>query len=213
MRGTIVSLHGVLMEQDMWSIADPVGQMLEDDFCVIRPEGPWHGRRCPAGQYGGEAIFARGILGFIELFEAWVAGTALWIDWARAETGGPVGLSGISLGALTAQIVAAHCDRWERDIRPDAVLLITTTGDMANGALRGNLRKVGWHKDDVVRWIPLIEPGDTIALDPSAIVMALGAADTVMPHWAAWRLPPSGASRPKTRWSNIRAIFDGARPL
>ena len=229
-RGTIVSLHGVLMEQDMWSIADPVGQMVEDDFCVIRPEGPWHGRRCPAGQYGGEAIFARGILGFIELFEAWVAKTALWINWARAETGGPVGLSGISLGALTAQIVAAHCGRWERDMRPDAVLLITTTGDMANGTLcgslagmlnlRGKLREAGWHEDDVVRWIPLIEPGDTIALDPNAIVMALGDADTVTPYRggmalaAQWGIPPENLLvKHQGHFSTALGLYDDRAPL
>jgi len=96
-RGTVISLHGVLMEQDMWPIADPVTQMVDEGFCVIRPEGPWHGRRCPVGQYGGEAVFAKGILGFIELFEAWVSEAALWINWARGEIGGPAGLSGISL--------------------------------------------------------------------------------------------------------------------
>ncbi|MDA1325810.1 MAG: alpha/beta hydrolase family protein [Proteobacteria bacterium] len=190
-RGTIVSLHGVLMEQDTWPIADPVSQMVEDGFCVIRAEGPWHGRRCPAGQYGGEAIFARGILGFIELFEAWVAETALWINWARAEIGGPVGLSGISLGALTAQLVVAHCGQWPRDMRPDAALLITTTGDVINGALRGSLASMlnirihlsaGWREDDIASWRPLIEPGGRIALDPSAIVLALGDADTVTPY-------------------------------
>jgi hypothetical protein len=205
-RGTIVSLHGVLMEQDMWPIADPVSQMVEDGFCVIRPEGPWHGRRCPVGQYGGEAIFARGILGFIELFEAWVAEAALWINWARAENGGRVGLAGISLGALTAQLAATHCGQWPRDMQPDAILLITTTGDVANGALRGSLASMldlrnrlsaaGWQEEDMARWPSLIEPGDRVALDPNAVVMALGDADTVTPYQGGralatrWGIPP-----------------------
>lgn len=191
-RGTVVSLHGVLMEQDTWPIADPVGQMVADGFCVIRPEGPWHGRRCPPGQFGGEAVFAKGILGFVELFEAWVAEAVLWINWARTQIGGRVGLAGISLGALTSQLVAAHCGRWPQDMRPDAVLLITTTGDMADGALRGSLAGLldvrrrlsaaGWGENDIARWQPLIEPGEGLGLDPHAIVMALGDADTVTPY-------------------------------
>jgi hypothetical protein len=191
-RGTIVSLHGVLMEQDMWPIADPVSQLVEDGFCVVRLEGPWHGRRCPAGQYGGENIFARGLLGFIELFESWVAEVALWVKWARSENGGPVGVSGISLGALTTQLVAANCGTWPREMRPDAVLLITTSGDVADGTLNGSLAGMlnmggqladaGWGQDDIAPWRPLLEPGDAVALDPAAIVMALGSADTVTPY-------------------------------
>ena len=229
-RGTIVSLHGVLMEQDMWPIADPVGQMVEDGFCVIRPEGPWHGRRCPVGQYGGEAVFATGVLGFIELFEAWVAEVALWINWARAESGGRVGLAGISLGALTAQLVAANCGRWPRDMQPDAVLLITTTGDMVNGTLRGSLAgmldvrsrlsEAGWQEDDMVRWRPLIEPGDRVALDPNAIVMALGDSDTVMPYRggrslaARWGIPPENLLvKHQGHFSTALGLYDDRAPL
>ena len=229
-RGTIVSLHGVLMEQDTWPIADPVSQMVEDGFCVIRPEGPWHGRRCPAGQYGGEAIFARGILGFIELFEAWVAEAALWINWARAEIRRPVGLSGISLGALTAQLVIAHCGRWPRDMRPDGALLITTTGDVVNGALRGSLagmlkmgsrlKESGWQEDDIARWRPLVEPSASPALDPAAIVMALGDADTVTPYQggkalaADWGVPPENLLvKHQGHFSTTLGLYQDRAPL
>jgi len=229
-RGTVVSLHGVLMEQDMWPLADPVTQMVEDGFCVVRPEGPWHGRRCPAGQFGGEAIFARGILGFIQLFEAWVAEAALWINWARAEGGGRVGLAGISLGALTAQLVAASCGRWPADMRPDAALLITTTGDMANGALRGSLADMldfrghlaaaGWHEKDFVRWRSLVEPRDGTALDPDVIVMALGDADTVTPYQGGralasrWSIPPENLLvKHQGHFSAALGLYDDHAPL
>ena len=224
-RGTIVSLHGVLMEQDMWPIADPVSQMLEQGFCVIRPEGPWHGRRCPVGQYGGEAVFAKGILGFIELFEAWVAEVALWINWARAENGGRVGLAGISLGALTAQLVVANCGQWPRDMQPDAVLLITTTGDIVNGALRGSLASMlnvrhrlseaGWQEDDFVG-----EPGERTALDPNAIVMALGDSDSVTPYQggralaARWGVPPQNLLvKHQGHFSTALGLYNDRAPL
>ena len=94
--------------------------------------------------------------------------------------------------ALTTQLVAANCGGWPSDAQPDAVLLITTTGDMANGALRGSLAgmlhmrrllgEAGWREDDIAHWKKLIEPGEAPALDPETVVMALGDADTVTPY-------------------------------
>jgi len=169
-------------------------------------------------------------LGFIELFEAWVAEAALWINWARAEIGGPVGLSGISLGALTAQLVVAHCGQWPREMRPDAVLLITTTGDVSNGALRGSLASMlnirtrlseaGWQEDDIASWRPLIEPGGKIALDPSAIVLALGDADTVTPYQggealaAQWGVPAENLLvKHQGHFSTTLGLYQDRAPL
>lgn len=206
-RGAVVSLHGILMDQEMWPLVDPVTQMTENGFCVIRPEGPWHGRRRRPGTYGGEPVLSTGLLGFLNLFEAWVAEVALWIHWARAETGGPVGLAGISLGALTSQLVTARCGSWPTDMRPDGVLLITTTGDNVGGTLQGSLatllgiherlRGAGWRDKDIAHWRPLVEPGETPAVDPNAIVMTLGDVDTITPFPGGaaladtWRIPPA----------------------
>ena len=48
----------------------------------------------------------RGPLGFIALFQAWVAEVAALIAWARQTSDGPVAVGGVSLGALAAQMVA-----------------------------------------------------------------------------------------------------------
>jgi hypothetical protein len=190
-RGVVVSLHGVLMEPEMWPLADLSGALVERGFCVIRPEAPWHGRRRLCNFFGGEPVFARGILGFIELFEAWVMETALWIRWGRDAVNSRVALGGVSLGALTAQIVASVCHRWPAEMRPDSALLITTTGELVEGALKGSLAlhldiekrllAAGWTPLELDRWRPLMEPDDVPALEPDRIVMVLGDADTVTP--------------------------------
>lgn len=211
-RGVVVSLHGVLMEPEMWPLADLSDGLVDRGFCVVRPEAPWHGRRRPDGHFGGEPIFARGLLGFIELFEAWVLETALWVRWARGEVSDRVALGGISLGALTSQIVASVCHHWPDDMRPDGALLVTTTGDLVDGALRGSLtellgvmdhlKEAGWTDGELDRWRPLVEPGATPALDPQRIVMALGDADTITPF--------SGGMTLARRWNTPSAnLFVG----
>ena len=229
-RGVIISLHGVLMEQDMWHMADPVSQLVECGFCVIRPEGPWHGRRCPRGSYGGEAIFAKGILGFIELFQTWVVETAHWIRWARLEMKVPIGLAGISLGALTAQLVVDRCGNWPSEMKPDAALLITTTGDMSEGALSGGLAEqlsirrrlldAGWNRDEIIRWRSLLEPSAHPALDAKKITMVLGDADTVTPYHGGaklaerWRLPSDNIMvRHQGHFSTTLGLYNRCSPL
>jgi hypothetical protein len=125
------------------------------------------------------------------VFQAWVAEVALFVRWARSAIGPRVAVAGISLGALTSQLVVSACGSWPAEMRPDAALLITTTDDVVDGALNGSLARAvgmverlwmaGWTRDDVERWSPLIEPSGTPAIDPARIVMALGNIDTVTP--------------------------------
>lgn len=205
-RGVVVSLHGVVMEPEMWPLADLADGLVDRGYCVIRPEGPWHGRRRLNNHFGGETIFARGILGFVELFEAWVMETALWIRWAREAVSHHVSIAGVSLGALTAQIVASVCHHWPNEMRPDGALLITTTGDLVKGALKGSLASelaieerltsAGWSALELDRWRPLVEPAQEPTIDPRRIVMTLGEADTVTPFDGGkalaqrWDIPP-----------------------
>ena len=192
-KGTVVWLHGVGLEPEMWlSLADPVNQLVEKGYCVIQPEGPWHGRRTPAGAYGGEIVFARGAAGFINLFRAWVTETALWCGWAHREMGHRVAVGGISLGALTSQLVASVCGNWPDNMTPDACLLVTTTNDVIEGALHGSLARrlglgaalhgAGWTEEALREWEHLIEPRETPAIAPENIIMLLGSADTVTPY-------------------------------
>ena len=139
---SVIYLHGIVMETEMWQgIADPVTELAGRGIRVIRPEGPWHGRRRVAGLYGGEPVMARGPAGMIELFEAWIAELGALIAWARSTSNGPVAIGGVSLGALTAQLAASVAPAWPEALRPDALLLVTTTGLVLDALREGALAR------------------------------------------------------------------------
>ncbi len=203
---TIIFLHGICVELEFWPDSrDPLPTLAGRGIRVVRPEGPWHGRRRLEGSFGGEPALARGPIGFIELFEAWVAEIAVLIAWARHTSDGPVALGGISLGALTSQLVATAARHWPERMRPDALLLVATSGEMAESlsqssmgraiGLGQELAKRGWRTEDMAKWRPLVEPEGAPAPAPERIVMVLGSVDDVTPYPGgmglseAWQVP------------------------
>ncbi len=203
---TLIFLHGITIETEMWRDSfDPVAPLAREGIRVIRPEGPWHGRRCLPGFYGGEPVLGRGPLGLLELFGNWVAETSAWIAWARRTSRGPVAIGGISLGALTSQLVLIAARNWPEAQRPDAALLMAGSGDLLatgyEGALpraldmRPHLAEAGWEEAQVARWLPLLEPQGRPLLAPERILMLIGQADEVAPAETAlalarrWALP------------------------
>ena len=104
---SLIFAHGIAMETEFWRhLADPIGALGGAGVRLICPEGPWHGRRMHPGSYGGEPLFARGPLGFIDYLHAHVIELGLLTAWARQTGSGPVAIGGLSLGALTAQLAA-----------------------------------------------------------------------------------------------------------
>ena len=86
-RPTLILLHGIAMEDEMWGARpDPFDRLRAAGWRIVKPEGPWHGRRRLSGRYGGEPVIALGLDGFLTLFQAWVAEAALLIDWARRQS-------------------------------------------------------------------------------------------------------------------------------
>lgn len=208
---TLISLHGVVMENEMWRGAvDPVTSdgprgTGAGGLRIIWPEGPWHGRRRLEGWYGGEPVMGRGPIGLLDFFEAWVGEVALLIRWARETSRGPVALGGVSLGALTGQLVATAAQHWPAELGPDALYLVATSGDLMavarDGglsralALRPQLEARGWSDQGLTRWLSLIEPRGRPVLPAARIVMVIGARDEVAPFEGglalarAWGLP------------------------
>ncbi|WP_282606300.1 alpha/beta hydrolase [Pelagibius sp. Alg239-R121] len=188
----IIFLHGIGMETDFWGeMTDPVNMLTKQGFRVIRPEAPWHGHRRLHGQFGGEPAIGQGPLGFIGLFHAWVREVAQLIEWARRNGSPQVAVGGLSLGALTAQIVATQARNWSSERRPDQLLLITTSEDMLDIALRGSMARLlemprrfaeaGWAEADLARWTPLLEPHGDPVMAADRIVTLLGRADDLTP--------------------------------
>ncbi len=189
---TIVFLHGIAMENEMWrGSADLVSELALEGIRVVKPEGPWHGRRRLEGWYGGEPAIGLGPKGFLDLFQAWIAEVSALVGWAKGRSEAPVALGGVSLGALTAQRAAVAANHWPERCRPDALLLVATSGAMMGVAHGGSLASavdlapqieaVGWTADELIRWLPLLEPQQAPVMDPTKVIMVLGHADDVTP--------------------------------
>jgi pimeloyl-ACP methyl ester carboxylesterase len=190
---TVIYLHGIAMEPEMWwPVWDPLLGLLTSGVRVFRSEGPWHGRRRLPGTYGGEPVLARAPLGFLDLFEAWIAETALLIAHARETSRGPVAVAGLSLGALVAQRLAAVARGWPEKYRPDALCLVATSADLVGTGVDGDLARAigvpdrlaeaGWKRAELERLSALLAPQGPPAVDPARIVIVLGTADGVTPY-------------------------------
>ncbi len=207
-RPTVIALHGIAVEAEMWKqISEPDLELVRQGFRVIRICAPGHARRTPTGFYGGEFCIGRGPIGFIELFEAWVAEVAVIIGWARETADAPVAIAGVSLGALTCQLVAVAARSWPDRLRPDAAHLTATSGDVVETVLRGSIARAlgadrvleqhGWTPDDIERWRPVLDPRSSPAMSPDRIVMVLGSGDTLTPYGGGgalatrWGIPPA----------------------
>ena len=173
---------------------------------------------------------ARGPLGFIELFEAWVGEVAALIGWIRQSSTAPVAVAGLSLGALTTQLVATASRDWPEHLRPDAICLTATSGDVVETVLRGSVARVlgaeqvlgrhGWSSNDVEPWRPILEPQGPPSMSPDRVVMALGAADTLTPYPGgaalarAWDVPPQNLFvRPRGHFTLGLDAYNDAAPL
>ncbi|NIA68800.1 hypothetical protein HBA54_09370 [Pelagibius litoralis] len=204
---SFINLHGIGMELDFWSGAvDSTASLLRRGLRVIRPEGPWHGRRRIAGCYGGEPAMALGPEGFLKLFSTWGAEAGVMTAWARQNGSRRVAIGGVSLGALTSQLTAVAASEWPEITRPDALLLVATSANSLDVAMAGSLSRAvgypaalaqaGWSPEDLARYAPLLEPRGAPAMPPERIVMTLGEADTVTPFDGGlalarrWGVPP-----------------------
>ena len=187
---SLIFCHGIGMEPEYWRDGRvKLASFVDAGVRVIRPEAPWHGRRRLEGTYGGEPVMARGPGGMIDFLHAAVLELGTLIAWARATRGGPVVLAGVSLGALTAQLVASVAADWPQEMRPDALFLIAPSLSMAKVTFEGSLTRAvgvpeaivrgGWQPDEILRWQPLMEPVAAPAIDPDRIVVVLGETDDV----------------------------------
>ncbi len=178
---TLVFGHGIGVENDLWrETVDGVLMLVGDGIRVIEITGPWHGLRADRGRYGGEPFFATAPLGVLDLFTAEVAEMAVLIDWARRHGSTRVGLGGVSLGALVAQLALVHARHWPAGSRPDAALLITHAGHIEHTAAGGSLttglglidamEAAGWTNDEFARWRALTDPIGEPSLQAGKIV-------------------------------------------
>lgn len=188
---SIVVANGICIEIDYLDGGVDVAATLAGlGFRVIELVTPWHGRRAPAGWYGGEPFFGTAPLGPLDLFHAAVLEMAVLVGWARGFAT-PVAVAGISLGSLVCQLAASRSAAWPAAMRPDAALLIAHSGRLERitfeGALTTGLglgdalQRAGWSRAALYAWLPLLNPAPTAAVDPRRIVSVVGLADRIVP--------------------------------
>ena len=137
---TLIFTHGIGMETEFTGDGrNPLRALVAAGIRVIRPEGPWHGRRRLDGSYGGEPVLARGPGGMLDYLHAHVIEIGRLTAWARATRGGPVAIGGISLGALTTQLAAVAANHWPEEARPDALFLVAPSLSLSAVTFEGSL--------------------------------------------------------------------------
>jgi hypothetical protein len=230
-RACLIFTHGLAMETEFWrGLAGPPSALTEGGIVLIRPEGPYHGRRRTKGHYGGEDLVARGLLGLLDYFHAHVIELGLLVAWARHEFGVPVAVGGVSLGALAAQRAALASRHWPAALRPDGLFLVTPSASITTAALTGSLpramgvpaalRDAGWDDESLARFASLIEGEGLPPVDPGRIVATLGARDDITPHAEglrlvrAWRVPAANVfARPRGHYSTSLALLRDPTPF
>ncbi|MGF7161927.1 hypothetical protein FHS85_003570 [Rhodoligotrophos appendicifer] len=203
---TLIFGHGLGMDFDHWpGMKADTSIFTKAGIRVIRPEAPWHGRRVPLGHYSGEVFAATLPLGAVHGLAGSVLEWSVLMRWARATSSGPVAVGGISLGALTAQLLAAKARYWPREYWPDALLLINHCASiwhiLAKGRLpdawksRDRLTKAGWNRVTIAPYLPLMDPWEETVVPAQAMVTLNGRYDNVTPYGSAelllrhWQVP------------------------
>ena len=203
---TAILCHGLCVEQELWGTTAGIPHaLIRQGVRVIAPEAPWHGRRMLPGRYGGEPLIATAPRGGPDLFRAALSDIATLTGWARGQGSHIVAIGGTSLGALTTQLAATQAKAWPAALRPDFLLLVTTSGSLRQVAVDGELGDVfglgealgnaGWTDESLQALSPLTDPDDEPVMPPERIVMVLGREDSVTAFdegrdlAARWKIP------------------------
>lgn len=189
---SLVYGHGLGVEVEMLEgAAEESLTLASEGVRIVRLEAPWHNRRRKPGTYGGEPFLAHQPLSGLDLFAAEVREMGMLVAWCREAGSRRVAVGGTSLGALVSQLAVSHARSWPAAMRPDALLLLTTSDDVGGLAFHSSLARAtgldlalsnaGWTAADIERWRPLTDPRPEQPLPPEDIVMLLGRADDVTP--------------------------------
>lgn len=196
---TVIFGHGICVEFDHWNgLIDESTALVGLGYRVIRPEAPWHGRRLAPGRFGGEAVIGTFPTGTLDAFTGALQEWAVLAHWARATSRGPLVFAGSSMGAMTSQLAADRARDWPAAMRPDAMLLITHTGDLSDAVINGALSTLwarpaevkarGWTEDMARVYFSLMNPVRPPVMAPDRIVSVLGRRDVILPFAGGQRL-------------------------
>ncbi len=200
--------HGLAMETEM--VAEPLPEffhLAKAGMRVLLPDAPGHNRRCAIGRYGGESFLRRAPISSLAHFRQVALEWAALTSWCRGQGSRRVAAGGISLGALSATIMASHWKEWPSEARADSLFMVTTTDRISGLPLHSSLassigldraiRAKGWDDTALAILEPIADAQDEPLLDPEAIVLVLGARDNLTPIDGGrrlakkWNVPPA----------------------
>jgi len=218
---TLIFGHGLAIETEMMK-GDLRGyaSLTERGLRVILPDAPGHNRRVADGLYGGESfIIAPPSSGLRHLAQA-AKEFGIIAAWARGNGSKHVAFSGMSLGALTAQVAAGRTATWPSDAKPDALMLLTTTDKVSSLALDSALAVIaglnvasaaaGWTATSFVPLAKIVDAEATPPVDPERIVLLIGERDTVTPIDGGRRLATKWQVPAKNLFSRDQGHFSAA---
>ncbi|WP_374312763.1 hypothetical protein [Dongia sp.] len=198
--------HGFAMEMEMMR-GDLRGyRSLAAHGCrILLPDAPGHNRRTVPGLYGGESFMRRPPLSGLLHFRQAARELGTIIHWCRQNGSTQVGLSGTSLGALTAQVLAERMGSWDEASRPDKLMLLTTTDRVSALTFNSSLATItgldkaaklaGWGEAEIAAMGRFTDSAGEAPIDPAGIVLLIGTRDNVTPYDGGrrlaenWRIP------------------------
>jgi hypothetical protein len=228
---TVIHCHGFGMEPDHINNSfDEFVPLVRAGVRLIRVTAPWHGSRREPGTWSGEPFLASVPVGAVAMLGTAVRELSALIAWARATGKGPVGLSGVSMGALTTQLAAVHMAHWPEAQRADALFLVGTSDRLDRIAFESTLtralgldaalRAKGWTAESLRRLGPLTNPEGEPAIARESIFAVLGTADDVTPFdggaalAARWGVPAENQfHRPQGHFSLSQGLIPDNAPL
>lgn len=228
---TVIHCHGFGMEPDhINNSLDEFMPLVRAGVRLIRVTAPWHGSRRETGTWSGEPFLSSVPVGAVGMLGTAVRELSALIAWARATGKGRVGLSGVSMGALTVQLAAVHMAHWPAAQRADALFLVGTSDRLDRIAFESTLTRAlgldaalrarGWTAESLRHFGPLTNPDGEPAIARESIFVVLGTADDVTPFdggaalAARWRVPPDNQfHRPQGHFSLSQGLIPDNAPL
>lgn len=187
---SLIYAHGLCMETEMLNIPDTVYKdWARTGIRLILPDAPGHNRRVKHGLYGGESFMVSPPLSGLCHFAKAAREFAILTAWAHGEGRGKVALGGISLGALSAQVAAQASLSWPKEMRPDAIFLVTSTAAVSRLGMDSAIAKIAlldramqsWSEEELMKLASFIDADANPPLEPYQIVALFGRRDKVTP--------------------------------
>jgi pimeloyl-ACP methyl ester carboxylesterase len=136
-RATLLMLHGWTGGDYVWEERTLIPWLCRDcGYTLVALTHPYHGVRKPASaRFSGEFFISADLVRTVEASRQAVIDARAALTWLLEETGGPVGVVGISLGALMTYLLLCA------DERPAFALPMLGHGDLFNGPGEASLTK------------------------------------------------------------------------